>query len=296
MADWFEENSAWAAHYGARQRGRGEPPLRGDIMHLLDLAGGSLEREAWREAALYPLMLARGANPGGTEPPAFRDQADKEGRAARMLAKHFGPNRNGRAFASGHLLAAERKPAPVAGAADFRLGDAVPLFALPTGFALPYAADFDAETLLFTLHPQPLPVLDASPVIDEQRRLAAVGVCVHMRHLPRFYPPPGERPGVWFLLEDTPASRAAAAARLRAGGVRAIDCPPALLHLAANATRFAEVRAAWQPGLLWACIAPALRVHGAHGDAVFVVPDQIRRLGPALQALLPGMEFLRHTL
>jgi hypothetical protein len=137
-------------------------------------------------------------------------------------------------------------------------------------------------------------VLDASPVIDEQRRLAAVGVCVHMRHLPRFYPPPGERPGVWFLLEDTPASRAAAAARLRAGGVRAIDCPPALLHLAANATRFAEVRAAWQPGLLWACIAPALRVHGAHGDAVLIVPDQIRRLGPALQALLPGMEFLRH--
>jgi hypothetical protein len=293
MAEWFDENAAWAAHHGARQRDRGEPPRRGDVMHLLGLATGSLEREAWREAAVYPLMLARGAGP--TEPPAFRDQADKEGRAARMLAKHFGPNRNGRAFATAHLLSAgERRPAPVAGAADFGLGEAVPLYGLPVGFALPYATDFDTETLLFTLHPQPLAVLGAESALDEQRRLAAVGALVHWRHLPRFYPLPEGRPCARFLLEDDPSLRAEAAARLRASGVRAVAGPPALLQLAANATRYLDVRPQWQAGLLWACIAPASVVHGAVGDAVFVVPGDVLRLGAALRSLLPGVEFLRH--
>ncbi len=296
MADWFEENSAWTAHYGARQRDRGEPPLRGDIMHLLGLATGSLEREAWRDAALYPLMLARGANPGGTVPPAFRDQADKEGRAARLLAREFGPHRNGRVFASAHLLSGgERRPAPVAGVGDFGLGEAVALHGLPTGFALPYAADFGAETLLFTLHPQPLAVLDAAVVLDEQRRLACVGVGVHWRHLPRFYPAPGAGVCVRFLVEDEPRARGEVAARLRAEGISAVAGPPALLQLAAQATRLAEVRAAWQGGLVWACIAPFLRVHGAQGGGVvLVVPDQVRRLASVLGAVLPGVSFLRH--
>ncbi len=64
MAEWFEENSAWAAHYGAQRRGQGEAPRRVDLLHLLSLATGSLQNDAWRDAALYPLMLARGANPG----------------------------------------------------------------------------------------------------------------------------------------------------------------------------------------------------------------------------------------
>ncbi len=294
MADWFAENSAWAAHYGARRRERGDPPLRGDVMHLLGLATGSLENPAWQDAAVYPLMLVRGAGGGRADPPAFRDQPDKEERAARMLARHFGPHRNARAFASAHLLSAgERRPPPVAGVADFILGEAVPLYGLPTGFALPYATDFDAESLLFTLHPQPVPVLDAAPVLDEQRRLAAVGCRVHLRHLPRFYPlPEAPRRGAWFLVAEAPSARADAAARLRAGGVRAIVDPPALLQLAANATRFAEVRAQWQAGLLWACIAPALVVHGAEGGAIFVVPEDVLRLSAALKTLLPGADFL----
>jgi hypothetical protein len=202
-----------------------------------------------------------------------------------MLARHFGPHRNGRVFATAHLLATgSRRPHTVPAVTDFDIGEAVPLFGLPQNFALPYAVDSDTATILFTLHPQPGAVLGAASVTGEQRRLAAVGVRVDLRHLHRFHPLPATPPALQFLVSDDPAERTALAARLQGRGVRSITDPPMLHQLAAQATRFFAVRAQHRATLLWSAL--DLRA------AVLVVSAESLRLATAIQSLLPEAKFV----
>ncbi len=291
FADWFEENSAWAAEYGRRRRTAQEPVVRHHVRRLLGLAAGSLAHEALRDAALLPLMLAGRDRRVGTHatPDAlaaeFPDRAQKQDLGVRLLARQFGPRKQGRVFATAHLLAPaeDGRPLAVSTQADFQLGEAQPLHSLPVRFGLPYATDFDDETLLFTLHPLPEAVLCAASMLEEQRRSAAVGVRALVRHLHRFYGPP-QLLTFDLLVIGGAAPRSDAADRLRATGIPAVVDPPALVQLAANFARFLEVRRPLQPMLLWAALAPVLQVQGAHSDSVLVVPPEVGRL----RDFLPG--------
>jgi hypothetical protein len=292
FADWFEESSAWAAEYARRRRAAQEPVVRHNVRRLLGLASGSLEHEAFRDAALLPLMLAgRDRRMGTPEAPdtletEFPDQAQKQDLGVRLLARQFGPRKQGRVFATAHLLAPaeDGRPLAISAQADFALGEAEPLHSLPVRFALPYATDFDDATLLFTIHAQPGAVLSSRSMLDEQRRTAAVGCRAALRHLHRFYGLPQPHVHVELLMIGGAAARAETADRLRATGIHAVVDPPALVQLAANFARFLEVRSHLQPMLLWAALAPVLQVHGASSDAVLVVPPEVGRL----KDFLPG--------
>jgi hypothetical protein len=297
---WFEDRSRWAADYGQRRRAGVQSPSRGHVMQLLGLAAAAFEQEGLGEAAVFPLMLARDQAADAETPDntdlAQVDLQSRQGRAARMLARDFGPRRNGRVFATAHLLGAmaDRRPLGVATVADFTTGVAVPLHMLPARFALPYAFDFDADSLLLTIHALPAAVLSADSVLEEQRRSACVGCLVHVRHLPRFYPLEAARPDPLFLVMAEASARKAEGERLRSRGVRAVVDPPALMQLAASATRFLEVRAHWQAGLLLAAIAPAFLTYGApDGPVVFVVSEDVLRLRGALAAVFAGCRIVR---
>ncbi len=299
---WFEDGSRWAADCGQRRRGGFEPPARGQVMRLLGLAAACAEHEGLGDAAMFPLMLASDQAAGVLDPDvpelARIDLRSRQGRAARMLAREFGPRRNGRVFATAHLLGSgdDRRPLAVANVADFHLGDAVALHTLPARFALPYAFDFEAECLLFTIHPLPATVLYAASVLEEQRRSACVGCQVHVRHLTRFYPLEGARREVRFLVLADAVARRDAGERLRARGVPAVADPPALMQLAAAATRFLDVRSHWQPGLLLAAVAPAFVTYGAaEAPVVFVVPEDVLRLRTALQAVFANCTMVNHA-
>jgi hypothetical protein len=298
FADWFEESAAWAADYALRRRTAQEPAIRHHVRRLLGFAVGSLEHEELRDAALLPLMLAGRDRRMGTQTgsdaaaAAFPDRAQKQEQGARLLARQFGPRKQGRVFATAHLVfpAEDGRPLSVSNQADFKLGAAEPLHSLPVKFALPYATDFDDGTLLFTLHPQPATVLSSASMLEEQRRTAAVGCRALMRHLHRFFGLP-QPLHVELLMMEGAAARAEAADHLRATDRQAVVDPPALLQLAANFARFLEVRSPLQTMLPWAALAPVLQVHGASRDAVIVVPPEVGRL----RDFLPGAR-IRNTI
>jgi hypothetical protein len=225
---------------------------------------------------------------------SYRETETRPDRAIQMLAREFHPRSNGRSFATAHLLVPVRggRFQHVPTVADFSWGEAEEIHIPPVTFAVPYACDFDNESLWFTVHPLPSAVLSADSVLQEQRRQACVGCRVDLRHLHRFYPIGTQLPPVSFLLIKDASERAEATRRLRGAGRRVVADPSALMQLAMQSNRFFKLRRRWWDSVLWATIAPAFVAYGGTFDPVlFVVSEEILSLRGVLQSLLVETEF-----
>jgi len=173
FAAWFAENAGWAADPGCRMRDRPEePPLRDHVMRLFRLARACLERPEMRDAALIPLLIIRGAEQEA--PAAWPDRADTRAEAARLLAQHFAAAERP---AAARVYPVLGTPRPIAdGSAhvdDFAIGTGLDLARFPAGLAIPYACCANRGIQRFTLHAWPDALSSASPIVAEQRRLAA---------------------------------------------------------------------------------------------------------------------------
>ena len=248
---WFEEKSEWLTEYGRNQRTAASPD-RDKMRQLLGMGAGGLENEEFRDAALLPLMLARGRP---MESPPFADYPQLLRRVTKMLDMAFGTGRNRTAFATAYLLGepAVNLPKDTTEADDFPLAAPVPLVAMPMRDALPYAFDFDDETLLFTLHSDAPAVVAAASMLAAQRETAAVGCKVAWRHLARFIPEPD------VPAEVTVTTDIAAAERMRALGYFVMAMPAALQQVLAGQERFLSLRPAVRRLLLRSALAPAGR-------------------------------------
>jgi hypothetical protein len=297
---WFEQISKWAANYAISRRGKRHVHFRADIRKLDVLASSSSEHLALRDASLFPLMLvsrmafeASHVDEAGRLGP-YRETEVRADRAIRALTRRFHPRRNGRSFATAHLLTESKdgNREPIAAPTDFLWSDTEPLRAPPLAFSLPYACDFNGNSLLFTVHPVPQAILLADCVVEEHRRQACVGCRVDFRHLHRFYPLPSPLPVISFLLVEDSAARVEASRRLRASGKRAMADPPALVQLAKQSGQFFGLRRRWWNPVIWATIAPVFSTYGATGEPmVFVVSENVLVLRTVLQTVLGDVPF-----
>jgi hypothetical protein len=300
FSTWFEEQSKWAADYSVSGRGRGHAHFRPDVRKLIRLASSVTEHKELYGAALFPLMLASRMTLEATYVDeagrlgSYREISASPDRAIATLAGRFHPRDSRRTFATACRLEGieDMRSRQVAAASDFSWHDIEPLQFPPVTFSLPYACDFDQNTLLLTVHPLPSTVLSADSVLDEQRRQARVGCWVDFRHLHRFYPLPAKLPAISFLLIGDAESRGEATHQLRRAGTRPVTNPPALMQLARHSDQFFKLRRRWRDALLWAAIAPAFVTYGTTLDAmVFVVSDEMLPLRGTLQALLVAPQF-----
>ncbi len=300
---WFEDLSDWAANYGVLRRDGGRAHFRPDLLRLIKLAAASVRHREFFHGGLFPLMLANvmtleaGYVDEDLRLSSYREAEVEVNRRVQALLEWFGPFRNGRAFATAHLLSVNNEIVSADNAApgDFCLGDAQPLRTPPFGFALPYAYDRDSQSLLFTVHPLPGTVLFSESALQEQRRLACVGCMVPMRHLLRFYPLPETMPAITFVVAEGAAARYEAAEQLRSLGKRPVTGPPALMQLASANPWFSELPRPLQRALLWAAIAPIFAAYGVTGDIVFVVSGDILRIRRPLSRLLPELRIVRNA-
>jgi hypothetical protein len=163
LAPWFAENSAWAEERGCWLRDNPGSALPGEhVARLFRLARTCLELPALHDAALAPLLFAAVPDETGASPWAGREA--KRAEALGLLAEHFGTRDGGDFVARAHLVAG--LPGAIAGdpprVEDFAVRQSVDLRRFPIA--------------RFTVHPLPDAVSSSDPVIEAQRRLAAV-VC-----------------------------------------------------------------------------------------------------------------------
>ncbi len=300
FSSWFEELSGWAANYGVLRRDGSKAHFRPDLLRLIKLAAASVRHREFFHGALFPLMLANVMTLEASYVDedwrlgSYREAQVAVNRRVQRLLEWFGPFRNGRAFATAHLLSSGGPAVSPDGAAlaDFSLANAQPLRTPPFQFALPYAYDPQDQALFFTVHPLPGTVLFADSALQEQRRQACVGCIVPMRHLSRFYPQPETMPAVTFVVAEGAAARLQAAERLRTLGKRPVTDPPALMQAASANSWFSELRPPVQRALLWATIAPILGAYGVTGELVFIVSRDILQIGRPLRRLFPALRIV----
>lgn len=301
---WFEEWSAWASDYALSRRGKALAHFRNDQVRLVRLASASLGVTELRQAALFPLMLASRMTLEASyeaetgQPDSYAERTVNPYRAIRTLSRWFGPGKNGRVFATAYLLSRAEPPesCEVAAQTDFIMDHAEPLHAPPVAFALPYAFNFDDESLFLTVHPLPQTILSANNVLHRQRHYACVGCKVPLRHLGRFYPIRLDTPRISFLLLRGLSVLSQAVWDLRASGRRVVAAPPALMQIARQRSRLFGLRRQWWSGLLWAALAPAFLTFGASNEpVVFVVSDEILAIRDILTDLLGDVTMADHV-
>jgi hypothetical protein len=176
------------------------PAHRGDASWLGGAAQVIQETGRFNGAALLPLVLARegfrlrrwaSAMPDDGASFATAD-AGQFAQLDRKIGKLFGPARGARPAATAHLASLRRsvRGFAVADAADFELGEAIPLGAVPRAHALPYAFDLAARDLLMTLHLRPDVPLAAPFLYAAQREQARVAIRVPWDELDAAFGPP----------------------------------------------------------------------------------------------------------
>jgi hypothetical protein len=279
LAAWIAARTNAATNIGQRFRASTKPLCDSDMKTLLDLTRLTLEHEALRPSALFSLLLMR-SRERSDSPKFIRFHATAE----TILARQFAARHAQDALAIGYrVLGIAPERGGVAAPGDLVLDEGLQLRRLPTSFALPYAFDFDHQTLLCTVHPQPTALLSAPSLHQEQLRLAAVAVSVPWQT----------------LLRDGRTETAAGLTRIvttaelpphfKEGWTIPRD-PPALLQLDAEGARLKTLRPQLRRALILAATMPYVTAFGTCGNTVFHVSPRTAGLLEAVAAFLPNYE------
>jgi hypothetical protein len=278
LAAWVDVRASAATDIGRRFRASPEPLRETHTKALMDLTNITMEHEDLQDAALFPLLLMRSRPlPVDPSPKAKR----RYGIANKTLRQHFAATRTDPAVAIGYRVIGIA-PDHGAGAApaDLLLDEGMKLRRFPSRFALPYAFDFERQTLLYTVHPQPASLLSAESLHEEQLLTAAVAISVSWDLL-KERAPLDSPPGVTRIVttKDLPP--------LEARDWTILRDPPALSQLEAERAQLKLLRPPLRRALILAAAAPYLTAFGATGNTLFHVSPQIGRRLAAIAEFLP---------
>jgi len=264
--------------------------MRKHVYWLMETARTCLSNTAYEGAALALLTLAR-------QPVEMLDDAAAEAEAARAIAaghvhlgekrfphaaraafalhrKHFAPAKGAPAVASAHVAVAQRQHGSLilTNQSDFALGPAVKVGRFPHGFALPYAFDFTAETLMFTLHVAPETLLSAPFLYMAQRDRGQVAALVPFAKLAEVTGAPDGEAAPVFIFSFGRTGSTLLGKLIACITPRSFLEPDTVTQLATFRKTLTEFPAAMQQQLIWSAIAPFQQTHiEAAGDARSVI-------------------------
>jgi hypothetical protein len=279
LGAWIAVRVSAATDIGQRFRASTEPLRENHMKALTDLTNITMEHEALHDLALFPLLLTRSR-------PIAPDLTPKAKRrhtlANKTLRLHFAATRNDPAVATGYRvigIAPER--GDKAAATDLILDEGLKLRRIPSRFALPYAFDFDNQTLLYTVHPQPGAVLAAESLREEQLQLAAVVIAVPWQTL-RELDLPKTAHGLTRIV--TTADRAPPPEE----GWTILRDLPALAQLDAERAQLKTLGPLVRRALILAAATPYLTAFGVTGNMLFRVSPRVSRLLGNVAEFLPN--------
>lgn len=200
FVDWVSRGEARLLQItGARSGDADAGRLRSEASFLNSLAETCLRNPRYEDAALLPLMLAQprwAAREWAESLPPANGAADANRAqiAAARLARRFGVSQRAPAVATAHVATSTVKSdsLSVADPGDFSLGPAYPLGHFPRGFALPFAFDFEAKELLFTVHLRVEEVLAQPFLYAAQRQRGRVVLRVPFSGLEQIFGAPDQ--------------------------------------------------------------------------------------------------------
>jgi len=278
---------------------------REDALWLLRMARTCLDQPGLEGAAVVPLTLIRElAGPQGVAAEQLAAEAGHSAnppvtavQATNLYRRHFAPADGAPAIASVHAAQRNKPAGPytTAAASDFSLGRRFPMGRFPHRFALPFAFDFAAETLLHTLHIQPQILLREPFLYIAQRERTHVVAQVAWKNLAAVHgtPDPAARPVFIFSIGRTGSTLLG----------KLIGCitprsflePDTVTQLAASRPELAALAPALRAQLVWSAVAPFFDTYlgeGVDGRCVIKLRSQGNGLAADMAAVFPQARFV----
>ena len=281
----------------------GAPAPRGEAQWLGRTARSCLGHPDLADAALVPLVLMRelfGAPGDDTPAPpnkAMNPTARAASEAANLYRRHFGAGAGKTSL--GIVHAARPKKAigayTTAGAEDFDLGRGFPLMHFPKRFALPFAFDFDAESLAHTVHIQPHVLLREPFLYVAQREKSHAVAHVKWKHLADIHGTPRDdaRPVLIFSIGRTGSTLLGKL--IGCMTPRAFLEPDTITQLALHHARLQALPPAVRAQLVWSAVAPFFDTYlqdNADGRCVVKLRSQANALAAEMAASFPQARFV----
>ncbi len=277
LGAWITVRVSAATDIGQRFRASTEPLRENHMKALTDLTNIAMEHEALQDIALFPLLLTRSR-------PIAPDLTPKAKRrytvANKTLRLHFAANRAEPAVATGYrVIGITAEPGDRAAPTDLILDEGMKLRRIPRHFALPYAFDFENQTLLYTVHPQPGALLEAKSLREEQLQLAAVVISISWQTLKELDPLEAA-PGMTRIVSTTD--------RVPDEGWTILRDLPALAQLDAERAQLKTLGPLLRRALILAAATPYLTAFAVSGNIAFRVAPRIGRLLGNVAEYLPN--------